>query len=198
MREYGLDTESGAARRLLDYLALLTKWNARIDLTAGTDWARIGPFFRESLWASGFYPIWADSMLDIGSGAGFPAIPMRILIPRIRLDMIESRAKRAAFLETTVGELGLEGASVHCRRLEEHLRRRSSVWDCIAWKGLRLSGKDLAGLRERAHAETQFWMFHGKRLAIEKPEFMARDFSMIRSEKCIGRKEWRLSIYTVR
>jgi len=198
LTEYGLDPQSEAARQMMVYLALLKKWNARINLTAGTDWRQVGPFFQEGIWASGFFSREADSLLDIGSGAGFPAIPIRIMVPRIRLDMVESRAKKAAFLETVVGELKLNGASVHSKRLREHLRESKRIWDCISWKGLKLSYRDLEGLRAHARPRTQFWMLHGKDLAVEDPETMAREFVLLRREECAGRKEWRLSIYLPR
>jgi 16S rRNA (guanine(527)-N(7))-methyltransferase RsmG len=183
---------------MMDYLALLQKWSRRVNLTAGTDWQRIGPFFLEGIWASRFYSREAESLLDIGSGAGFPAIPIRILVPDIRLDMVESRTRKAAFLETVVSELRLKGASVHHKRLDEHLRESHCTWDCVAWKGLKLGSRDLACLRAHAHQGTQFWMFHGKELAVENPEEMVRDFALLRTEKCVGRKEWWLSIYTPR
>jgi 16S rRNA (guanine(527)-N(7))-methyltransferase RsmG len=187
--EYGLVPESEAAQRMLTILPLLKKWNARVNLTAGTDWQRIGPLFREAIWASRFFPQEADSLLDIGSGAGFPAIPIRILVPRIRLEMVESRSKKAAFLETAVSELGLKGASVHGKRLTCICAKNSCVWGCIAWKGLKLSPRDLGQLRTHAHPRTQFWMFHGRELAVVDPETMAREFVLLRSEKCAGRKE---------
>ncbi len=195
MKESGLEPESKPALQIMHYLALLKKWNARVNLTAGTDWSALGPLFQEAVWASQFYPIEADSLLDIGSGAGFPAVPIRILVPRIHLEMVESRGKKAVFLETVVRELGLSGTAIHHRRLDDYLRDSKRIWDCISWKGLKLSRHDLLRLREHAHVGTQFWMFHGRKLAVENPEMIARDFELVRSGKCIGRENWRLSIY---
>jgi 16S rRNA (guanine(527)-N(7))-methyltransferase RsmG len=198
LRENGLGLESRAAQQMARYLTLLEKWNVRINLTAGTDWPSIGPLFQEAIHASRLFPLEADSLLDIGSGAGFPAIPIRILIPRIRLDLVESRGKKAAFLETVANEVGLEGTSVHNRRLEEYLRDNSRVWDCVTWKGLKLDDGDLSRLRAHAHSKTQFWMFHGRNPAVKNPETVSRHFTLIRTEKCAGQKDWRLSIYLPR
>ncbi len=198
LQKSGISMESRAAEQLTLYLALLTKWNSRVNLTAGTDWKTIGPLFQEGIWASGFLPASRCALLDIGSGAGFPAIILRILVPGVRLEMIESRAKRAAFLETAASELVLEGTRVHFSRLDECLGKSAHNWDYITWKGLRLKSSELLQLRAHAHTQTQFWMFHGRELAVEDAEAMGRLMKPVRSEKCPGRENWKLSMYIPR
>jgi len=197
LRESGISSESAYAQKLLGYLGLLEKWNARINLTAATEWASLEPLFREGIWASQIYPPEAVSYLDIGSGAGFPALILRILVPHISLELVESRAKKGAFLETVIDALGLQGAHVHSERLETFLSHveRNKVWDCIGWKGVKLKTGDLLALRAHAHPGTQFWMFHGKELPVEDPSAVERNFKIIRVEKLPGRKESSLSVY---
>lgn len=60
-----------------------------------------------------------ESALDIGSGGGFPGIPLAIVWPRTRITVLESREKKAGFLERAVRELGLRNVTVVCARLEE-------------------------------------------------------------------------------
>jgi len=198
LQKSGISMESRAAEQLTLYLALLTKWNSRVNLTARSDWTTIGPLFREGIWASGFLPASRCALLDIGSGAGFPAIILRILAPGVRLEMIESRAKRAAFLETAASELGLEGTLVHSARLDEHLGKSARTWDYITWKGLRIKSSELLQLRDHSHGQTQFWMFHGRELAVEDAEAMGLLMKRVRSEKCPGRENWTLSMYIPR
>jgi len=200
LRESGIELESASALQLLSYFDLLKKWNARINLTAATEWPKIRPLFQEGIWASQHYPTEAVSHLDIGSGAGFPAVLIRILVPRIRLEMVESRAKKSAFLETVVHALGMDGTRVYSGRLDSLLSHceGSTVWDCITWKGLKLNARDLLQLRMHAHARTQFWMFHGSELAVEKPEAIGSDLKLLRTEKFPARKGWNLSIYLPR
>jgi 16S rRNA (guanine527-N7)-methyltransferase len=197
IRESGIPPELGIARQLLTYLSLLEKWNPRINLTSNTDWSGIGPLFQESIWASRLYPNDAISHLDIGSGAGFPAIPLRILRPQIQLEMVESRVRRSVFLEILVSSLGIGGTLVHNMRLDKFLQNSNpdKIWDCITWKALKLAGADLRALRKHAHAQTQFWMFHGKELAVENPVEFLRSFKLMRSEKPEGERQWFLSIY---
>ena len=72
------DSEGERVRLLSEYLRLLRKWNSKINLTASSEWDALSPLFSEALWAAGLYPESERSHLDIGSGAGFPAIPMRV------------------------------------------------------------------------------------------------------------------------
>jgi 16S rRNA (guanine527-N7)-methyltransferase len=95
-------SNDATAHNLLKYIELLRKWNLRINLTASTEWDAIEPLFREAIWVSKSYPVDAIKHLDIGSGAGFPAAILKILIPRLQLEMIESRGKKGAFLETVI------------------------------------------------------------------------------------------------
>lgn len=196
----GIGTESDGSRQLQTYLALLTKWNARISLTSSTEWAVVGPLFHEGLWAAKFYPADAVHHLDIGSGAGFPALLLKILRPGILLDLVESRAKKGIFLETAAAALGLKGIRVHAMRLQTFLRQShpDQSWDCISWKALKLSREDLCMLLDRSHARTQFWIFHGLELAVEDPSFMEKHLRLLKTERFTGKSLWSLSIYLPR
>jgi 16S rRNA (guanine(527)-N(7))-methyltransferase RsmG len=198
--ESGISADSQSADQLLKYFALLKKWNARINLTAAADWQAVEALFREGIWASEIYPDNAASHLDIGTGAGFPAIILKILHPKMRLEMVESRVRKGAFLETVVHALGLNKTFVHTMRLDAFLQNigSSQFWDCITWKALKLSSSDLLSLKKHAHSGTQFWMFHGKNPATEDREVIERQFMLLRSEKAPFMKEWNLSIYLPR
>jgi 16S rRNA (guanine527-N7)-methyltransferase len=195
LKRYGIQTDSRAAELLARYYELLKKWNRRINLTASTDWNSLGPLFHEGIWASGLYPEWAECHLDIGSGAGFPALVIRIMVPQLRLEMVESRSKKAYFLQAVVDELGLSGTKIHAARLKDYLRSGAGRWDCVSWKGLKLVSEDILQLRDRAHAGTQLWLFHGRGLPVEDPETMAANFRVLRSERCPGKRDWMLTIY---
>jgi 16S rRNA (guanine527-N7)-methyltransferase len=194
----GIEPGSGLAAQLLTYLALLEKWNKRINLTGSNRWSHLGPLFEEGLWAARFYPSGATAHLDIGSGAGFPAVVIGILVPALQIDLIESRARKTVFLETVAAGLKLVRMRAYPERLDAHLRRTGKTWDCITWKGIKLSDEELSLLRAHAHPGTQFWMFHGRDMAVEAPQTMDRDFELLRTEKFPARKEWMLSIYGAR
>jgi 16S rRNA (guanine(527)-N(7))-methyltransferase RsmG len=194
--EFGFPAGSDNSLKFLTFLGLLQKWNTRINLTASTEWEFLKPFFWEGMWAAGFYPEWAKRHLDIGSGAGFPGIPLAILASNTKVEMVESRAKRAFFLENVVRELGLIHSKIYQDRLQEMLKKnQEKKWDCFSWKAIKLSAGDLEQLFGRDNSKSQFWMFHGKELAVEDPGVMEKGFTILKKELFPGRKEWKLSIF---
>ncbi|HSW40173.1 MAG TPA: 16S rRNA (guanine(527)-N(7))-methyltransferase RsmG, partial [Acidobacteriota bacterium] len=182
--------------QLAAYRNFLEKWNVRINLTASTDWSALKPLFHESLWASKKYPEKTIKHLDIGSGAGFPAIILKIMHPALEIDLVESRGKKAAFLETIIYELGLSTARVHCIRLEEYLGEKANKqWDCVSWKAIKLNDNHILQLKRQVHRDAQLWMFHGRELAVESPEFLLSFFQPLWSEIISGTKESRITVY---
>jgi len=105
------------------YLDLLLRWNASMNLTAIRDSEQIATrHFGESLFAAGVIHASHradESLADVGSGAGFPGIPIKLAMPDIGLTLIESQAKKATFLREAVRTLNLQGADVFCGRAEE-------------------------------------------------------------------------------
>lgn len=195
---HGFGPESEEAGRLLGYLALLEKWNARINLTAATEWAALGWLFEEALWAAGFCGSARIRHLDIGSGAGFPAVPMKLVRPATRLCLVESRTKRAAFLETVAAELHLEGMEVVCSRAEDFLRSsRGEPFDLISWKGLKLSHEAFSRLLDRCASAARFWLFHGTELPFRHPERALKRLALVEREQFPGHPDRKLSIYAV-
>ncbi len=195
---YGYGPESAEANLLVAYLELLEKWNARINLTAATDWPAVRWLFEEALWAARWYPQTAVNHLDIGSGAGFPAVPLRILRPAMRLRLIESRAKRAAFLETVAAELNLQGMAVAGCRVEAYLSAAEMPpFDIVSWKGIRLSREAMKLLGQRSRPDTQFWLFHGKELPLADPVCAQDLLRLLRREAFPGHPERWLSIFAV-
>lgn len=114
----GLDPlPPGTSDKFAEYLALLLKWNARLNLTAIREPAEIvRRHFLECIQCAQAVPE-AATLLDFGSGAGFPGIPIALVRSEIRVTLGESQAKKAAFLREAVRSLGLN-ASVFDGRIE--------------------------------------------------------------------------------
>jgi 16S rRNA (guanine527-N7)-methyltransferase len=89
------------------YLELILKWNARINLTAIRSPEEIvRRHFGESLFAGGRLGV-CQTLLDFGSGAGLPGVPIQLMRPEIAVTLAESRSRKAAFLHEVVRTLGL-------------------------------------------------------------------------------------------
>jgi len=200
LARYGVDPASNPARQMRAYSGLLEKWNARVNLTASTDWENVGPLFEEAIWAAQYYPGGRLRHLDIGSGAGFPALPLRVLRPEMRLEMVESRSRRCAFLETVIAELGLAGVRVLNARLEDHLACRAGQegWDIVSWKAIRLGKRELRLLLRCCSEDTRYWLFHSQRSPSEDPELLESTMSLESRTSCPARGGWFLSVYARR
>jgi 16S rRNA (guanine527-N7)-methyltransferase len=114
---------AGIADKFQIYLDLLQKWNARLNLTAIRDPEEIlQRHFIESIFAAQHLPGQIQSLLDFGSGGGFPGIPIALCRPEIHVTLGESQSKKATFLREAIRTLGLENAEVYNGRVER-LRR---------------------------------------------------------------------------
>ncbi|MBU2641287.1 MAG: 16S rRNA (guanine(527)-N(7))-methyltransferase RsmG [Thiobacillus sp.] len=109
---------AGAEAKLLAYLALLDKWNRVYNLTAVRDPERmVSHHLLDSLAAVPLFQ--AESVLDVGSGGGLPGIPLAIARPELQVTVIDSIAKKTAFLLQAKSELGLANLNVVTRRVED-------------------------------------------------------------------------------
>lgn len=97
------------------YAQLLVEWNEKMNLTGITDpHGIVVRHFVDSLTAAPLLPAGA-TLIDVGTGAGFPAIPLAIARPDVQVTLLDSLKKRLGFLDTVCGELGLSCVSVHAR-----------------------------------------------------------------------------------
>lgn len=123
----GLVVRPDVVDALEAYLRLLTRWNAKVNLTAlpleePTD-ETFDRLFIEPLAAARTIDDSWTPWVDVGSGGGSPAIPLKLAKPALVLTLVESKARKAAFLREVVRELGLAGASVETSRFEELANR---------------------------------------------------------------------------
>jgi 16S rRNA (guanine527-N7)-methyltransferase len=100
------------------YLSLLIRWNARLNLTSlRTEDAILSRHLAESIACATVIPAGVRTMLDFGSGAGLPGIPIALCRPEIAVTLAESNNKKAAFLQEAVRVLGIS-SKVHAGRAE--------------------------------------------------------------------------------
>ncbi len=116
--ELGLSVSLEQQQKLLDYIALLHKWNKTYNLTAIRDPQQmvsnhlldsvaITPYLRSGRW------------LDVGCGAGLPGVVMAIVQPDWQLTLLDSNSKKTGFVQQAVIELGLKNVRVECARIED-------------------------------------------------------------------------------
>ena len=109
------DLSSAQLAMFETYYAMLADWNTRVNLTAITEpEAVVKKHFLDSLAAAPYLKMNA-SIVDVGTGAGFPGLPLLILRPDLRVTLIDSLQKRLVFLEAVLKELKLTAELVHAR-----------------------------------------------------------------------------------
>jgi 16S rRNA (guanine527-N7)-methyltransferase len=119
--------------KLLLHLELLEKWNRVHNLTAVRDKAKaVSVHLLDSL--SVLPHLTSKRLLDAGSGAGFPGIPIALARPDIQVDLLDSSHKKCAFLRQVIAELRLTNTNAVCERLESW--RPARKFDCIISRAL--------------------------------------------------------------
>ena len=129
LRPFAELTEQQLAATLA-YITLLQKWNSRINLTAVRSADEIvRRHFGESFFAAQtLLPRdYAGTIVDLGSGAGFPGIPIALYAPNAQVTLIESNSKKAAFLNEVVRTLAVKNVKVFSHRGEEYPERSELV-----------------------------------------------------------------------
>lgn len=124
--EYGLKLTSNQLKAFNRYYDLLVEWNEKINLTAITEPREVAikhivdslSCYQEDLFAGDI------SLIDVGTGAGFPGLPLKIFCPELKLTLLDSLNKRVKFLQLVVDELGLDNVEVIHARSEEVARNK--------------------------------------------------------------------------
>jgi 16S rRNA (guanine527-N7)-methyltransferase len=135
LRTYGFVARAEYCERVRTYIELLLRWNTRVSLTTVTGPGEVVRFhFGESLMGIKAAGIETGRLADVGSGAGFPGVPIAMAIPSLESVLIESNAKKAAFLSEVIRALRLENVSVYKGRAERVPRREK--FDFVAARAL--------------------------------------------------------------
>ncbi len=149
-RRVGLSIDAPLADALTAYYDLLSRWNRKINLTSITqpDEA-VDRLLLEPLLASRHLPMTSRSLVDVGSGGGSPAIPMKLAVPGLSLRMVESKVRKSAFLREVVRQLGLTATFVENTRYEELLSRPElhEAADLVSLRAVRVEARVLMSLQ---------------------------------------------------
>ena len=140
-RDLGFNLDTEQLEKFQLYYEMLVSWNSRMNLTAITDYEGVQVrHFLDSLTVAAALlnelgvegprpgvPPPDFSLIDVGTGAGFPGVPLKILWPHIQLSLADSVGKKTLFLKELAQTLGLENVEVLTARAEEHRQRHSCV-----------------------------------------------------------------------
>jgi 16S rRNA (guanine527-N7)-methyltransferase len=117
---YGILPAPVACEKIQLYIGLLLAWNKKISLTKYVDPIEIIKFhFGESLFVLNSLQLAEGTLADVGSGAGFPGLPIALLSSSLDVSLIEANGKKAAFLSEVVRRLGLRNVKVLNTRMED-------------------------------------------------------------------------------
>lgn len=171
------------------YHQTLAEWNTRVNLTSVTEWdAVLTTHFLDSLTVAQAIPervLRGGAVLDVGSGAGFPGVPLKIAFPQIALLLVEATGKKAAFLTHLVRELGLRNVLVLNARAEDlaHDPRHREQYDIAL-------ARALAPLPTLVELTLSFIKPGGRLIAQKKGDYLAElDASAYAVQQLGGRLE---------
>jgi len=120
MGEFQISIDEQQVLLIQHYMAILQRWNEKLNLTAIRNPLEIlYRHFCESMFGASAIPVDKGRLADIGSGPGFPGIPLKIARSELDLALVESNIKKGTFLAEVVRELGLTGTRVVISRYEE-------------------------------------------------------------------------------
>lgn len=154
--------------KILVYLKLLKKWNRKVNLTGiRSDKDALRLHFMESLYAARHLPAGKLRVVDLGSGAGFPGLAMKITRPDLRMVLLDSRKKKTLFQREVIQQLALSHVVAYPLRLQEGPSFLQQA-DVVCWRGLKLEGKDFDFLWSNTPAHCLYLCFQGAGESTEK------------------------------
>ena len=131
LSELGISLSDKQLSQFDKYYEILVEWNEKMNLTAITDRSEVFvKHFYDSLCVVKALDFSDEMICDIGSGAGFPGIPLKIVYPDIKLTIVDSLNKRIKFLDYLCDELDIEVNNVHARA-EEYIKKNREKFDVV-------------------------------------------------------------------
>jgi len=133
----GLELSSTQIEKIRDYVELLIAWNRRVSLTSIEDPAEIvARHFGESILAASTVPIRNGRLADVGTGAGFPGLPLKIVSDELDVVLLEPNNRKCAFLNEVKRKLELDKVEVTRSRYEEYSRNDAAPFDFVCSRAL--------------------------------------------------------------
>ena len=134
LKEFGIELTEEQKWQLHRYFELLVEWNEKMNLTGITEVNEVylKHFYDSLLVFLMFKDIHkCESLCDVGSGAGFPALPVKIVYPHLKMDLVDSLGKRVNFLNHVIAETKLQNIKAYHSRAEEYADKHRESFDIV-------------------------------------------------------------------
>ena len=165
LRRVGINLPRAQVDQLVGYLVLLTTWNQRMNLTSLDDADEaVDRLIVEPVLAAAVIDESARSLMDIGSGGGSPAVPLKVVRPDLALTMVEVKTRKSVFLREVVRHLALQSVVVETVRFETLLSRPAvnGTIDVISIRAVRAEPAQLVLFAKRLIlGGQQLWFLSG-------------------------------------
>ena len=190
--QHGVVVVASELEALSAYYTVLYKWNARMNLTALRDGAdALDRLIVEPVLASRLMPESAQH-LDVGSGGGSPALPLRAMRAGFRSCLVESRTRKVAFLREAARCMRLGHVRVEACRVED-LQPPPTLFSLVTVRAVRLDGPLVAAIERLIAPSASLWYFAGPNEAFEAP---GGAWTRVRDEELVGEKQSRVVCFT--
>lgn len=157
--DYDLHLSDHQLAQVQTYLELLLRWNRRMNLTGLREPRRIvRELFCESMYLTRAFPL-SGRLLDIGSGAGFPGLALKIALPELTTVLLEPSRRKCAFLKEAVLRLQLSGISVVSLRLAEYSRDIQERFDVATTRAVVVDESFILSVWSILHGGGRFVVF---------------------------------------
>lgn len=132
LRSKGIILSNEQAEQFQQYFKILVEWNKKMNLTAITDEKEVYlKHFYDSLTIAFDFKFNQQNIVDVGAGAGFPSIPLKIVYPDLKVTIVDSLTKRITFLNHLFKELGLTNCIAVSTRAEDHALENRGKYDIV-------------------------------------------------------------------
>jgi 16S rRNA (guanine527-N7)-methyltransferase len=156
----GEDIPAAVLDQFAAHARLVLEGNRAMNLTSIVEPREVAAKHYLDSWRSTrFLPLMGRRVLDLGTGAGFPGIPVALAEPQARVGLVDSTKKRIEFVERCLEELGIKGATAHWERAEEHLTRNE--YDLVLVRAVSSVRENVRILRKVKHSLKDLVMLKG-------------------------------------